>query len=165
MARNVGFVSSLKTLQQRHFAFVMWCGKKRNTCIIIGGLNVGNFIQKSPIAKVYSSPIFHLVRYVLFVNIMYCIIMGLTECFNRVFDYSISGFLSQTDYSLFVMYMYVCLFSFVSTLPCPHWSLIASCFCGRMWPRSYLCSLLSHYWWFKLLLIFSESGYPGSITC
>ena len=31
---------------------------------IIGGLNIGDFIQKSPIAKVYSSPIFHLIRYV-----------------------------------------------------------------------------------------------------
>ena len=30
---------------------------------IIGGLNIGNFIQKSPIAKIYSSPIFHLMQY------------------------------------------------------------------------------------------------------
>ena len=30
---------------------------------IIGGLNIGDFIQKSLITKVYSSPIFHLIRY------------------------------------------------------------------------------------------------------
>ena len=32
---------------------------------IIGGLNIGEFIQKSPIAKIYSSPIFCLIRYLL----------------------------------------------------------------------------------------------------
>ena len=30
---------------------------------IIGRLNIGDYIQKLPIAKVYSSPIFHLIRY------------------------------------------------------------------------------------------------------
>ena len=45
-------------------------GKKQYMCTIIGGLNVGNFIQKSPITEVYSSPIFHLVWYltVMFIN-------------------------------------------------------------------------------------------------
>ena len=32
---------------------------------IIGGLNIGDFIQKLPIAKIYSSPIFYLIRYIL----------------------------------------------------------------------------------------------------
>ena len=31
--------------------------------IIIGGLNIGDFPIKLPIAKVYSSPIFHLIQY------------------------------------------------------------------------------------------------------
>ena len=31
---------------------------------IIGGLNIGDFIQKLPITKVYSSPIFHLMWYI-----------------------------------------------------------------------------------------------------
>ena len=31
--------------------------------MIIGGLNIGYFIQKSPITKVYSLPIFPLIRY------------------------------------------------------------------------------------------------------
>ena len=35
---------------------------------IIGGLNIGDFIQKSPIAKIYSSPIFCLIRYLVFIN-------------------------------------------------------------------------------------------------
>ena len=30
---------------------------------IIGGLNIGDVIQKLPIAKIYSSPIFRLIRY------------------------------------------------------------------------------------------------------
>ena len=37
---------------------------KRHVHIIIGGLNIGDFCYKSPIAKVYSSPIFRLVRYI-----------------------------------------------------------------------------------------------------
>ena len=31
---------------------------------IISGLNIGDFILKLPIAKVYSSPIFDLIRYI-----------------------------------------------------------------------------------------------------
>ena len=31
--------------------------------IIIGGLNIGNFSIKLPIAKVYSLPIFYLIQY------------------------------------------------------------------------------------------------------
>ena len=29
---------------------------------IIGGLNIGNFIQKSPITKIYSSPIYGMTK-------------------------------------------------------------------------------------------------------
>ena len=41
----------------------MKCSKAWHASIIIGGLNIGNFLIKSPITKVYSSSIFHLVRY------------------------------------------------------------------------------------------------------
>ena len=33
-----------------------------NYAIIIGGSNVGDFVQQSPIAKVYCMPIFHLTQ-------------------------------------------------------------------------------------------------------
>ena len=33
-------------------------------CIIIGGLNIDDFIQKLAIAKVYWSPVFPLVQYI-----------------------------------------------------------------------------------------------------
>ena len=32
---------------------------------ITGRLNIGDFIQKSAIAKIYSSPLFHLIQYII----------------------------------------------------------------------------------------------------
>ena len=43
------FVNPLKILQQSHFVIVICHGKKHYICIIIGGLNVDDFIQKLPI--------------------------------------------------------------------------------------------------------------------
>ena len=39
-------------------------GLKRHMCINIGELNISSFCWKLPIAKVYFSPIFCLVRYI-----------------------------------------------------------------------------------------------------
>ena len=36
---------------------------KTHMYILIGGLNIADFIQKSPIPKVYFLPIFHLMQY------------------------------------------------------------------------------------------------------
>ena len=58
--------------------WIMWL--KWYMRIIIGGLNVSNFIQKPPIAKVYSSPIFPLIWYS---NICIC-----TQLFLFRFSYT-----------------------------------------------------------------------------
>ena len=52
---------------------------------IIGGLNIGDFIQKSLIAKVYSSPIFYLNIYGNSITVLYI------TCIFQVSEQNIQG--------------------------------------------------------------------------